>query len=247
MELRRSEYYRRYGLSDGVLDGLGRFGDLLLASRDNVSAIREPETLEDRHLLDSLSLLGLAPVREASTLVDLGSGGGLPAVVLALALPGLEVTAVESVGKKCRFIEEAARELGLQNLRVWCGRAEILAQGENRGTFDAVVARAVASLPVLAELGLPLLRTGGALVAMKGALDPKERAQGERALGILGGGPLEGARVDPFPGAENRWLYVARKMRVTPDGYPRRPGVPQKDPLGRASGARKSGVREARG
>lgn len=247
MELRRGEYYRRYGLSRDVMERLALFGDLLLGSRDNVSGIRDPEMLEDRHLLDSLSLLTVPALETARVVADIGSGGGLPAVVLALARPALRVTAIESVGKKCRFIEQACRSLGVENVQVQCVRAEDMGRAQGRGAFDAVVVRAVSALPVLAELGLPLLRVGGSLIAMKGALSSEERLQGERALAILGGGRLEGGRVESFPGAENRWLYVARKDRATPPAYPRRPGVPQKDPLGGESAPREGRRREARG
>ncbi len=232
MELRRLEYYRQYDLPVGALDRLALFADLLLASADNVTAVRDPEAVEDRHLLDSLSLLHLPEVRAAGSLVDIGSGGGLPAVVLAVARPDLTVTAVESTGKKCRFISSVGERLGLDNLIVTCARAEDLGRGAARETFDVAVVRAVASLPAIAELAAPLLRIGGLFAGMKGAVDPEERLQGERALAILGCGRLEGRRVESFPGAENRWLYLSVKERPTPAAYPRRPGVPQKSPLG---------------
>ena len=241
MELTRTAAYDAYGLSEAERGLLARFGDLLLASVDNVTGIREPSILEDHHLLDSLSLLTLAAVREAHTVVDVGSGGGLPAAVLAIARPELKVVALESVGKKCRFIDAAARTLGLSNLQVACGRAEDLGQGPGRASFDLAVVRAVASLPAVAELAVPLLRLGGYFVAMKGALPEEECAQGEKALAILGCGLLSAERVEPFPGAENRLLYVARKDHVTPDAYPRRPGIPAKRPLGAAGPRARSG------
>jgi 16S rRNA (guanine527-N7)-methyltransferase len=241
VELARTAVYDAYGLSEADRGRLARFGDLLLGSVDNVTSIREPLLLEDHHLLDSLSLLTLAAVREAHTVVDVGSGGGLPAAVLAIARPELKVVALESVGKKCRFIDSAARSLGLSNLLVACCRAEDLGRGPDRASYDLAVVRAVSSLPAVAELAVPLLRFGGYFVAMKGALSDEEREQGEKALAILGCGPLSAERVEPFPGAENRWLYVARKDRATPDAYPRRPGTPAKRPLGVAGPQARSG------
>ena len=94
------------------------------------------------------------------------------------------------------------------------------------------VSRALAALPVVVEYSVPLLAVGGCMVAMKGAISDQERIQAEKALGILGGGSLESVRLQPFPDAQNRWAYVARKTRPTPSGFPRRTGIPAKRPLG---------------
>ena len=166
--------------------------------------------------------------------MDVGSGGGLPALVVAIALPGVHVTALESVAKKCVFIERTAAQLGLPNVEVVCARAEEFGRTAGRASFDVVVARAVATLPVLAELCVPLARVGGTFVAMKSALSDQERIRGESALAILRAGPLTGHAVDPFPGGDRRWLYVAVKTGETPEMYPRRVGVPGRKPLGGA-------------
>ncbi|MCZ7664141.1 MAG: 16S rRNA (guanine(527)-N(7))-methyltransferase RsmG [Thermoleophilia bacterium] len=232
MELRATEEYRARGLGEQVISRLGLFGDMLLAVQANVSAIRDPAEIETLHFLDCLSLLELAEVRAARRIADVGSGGGLPAVVLALVLPEARVVAVESVRRKCDFVRGAARSLGLENLEVACVRAEDYGRSPARESFDAVVARAVASLPVLAELCVPLVRAGGVFVAMKGAMSDQERIPGRRALAILGAETLQESRARSFAGAENRWLYVAYKTRNTPDRYPRRAGMPVKRPLG---------------
>jgi 16S rRNA (guanine527-N7)-methyltransferase len=222
------------GLSDEALDRLALLGDLLLDAEFNVIGAREPLVVERQHLLDSLSLLSLPEVQHAASLVDVGSGGGLPALVLAIALPALSVTALESVGKKCAFIDRTAARLGLTNVSTVRLRAEEFGQAAGRARFDVAVARAVAALPTLAELCMPLVHRGGAFVAMKSTLSDQERIRGESALAILGAATLVGHPVASFPGGDRRWLYVAEKTGDTPDRYPRRVGVPGRTPLGRA-------------
>jgi 16S rRNA (guanine527-N7)-methyltransferase len=236
MDLRETGAYADWGLGGDALAQLSLLGDLLLESRDNVSGIRDPSGVERHHYLDSLSLLSLPAIREAKRLVDIGSGGGLPALVLAIALPQAAVGAIESVRKKCSFIAAAAADLGLVNVEVHCGRAEDVGHGQMRASQDVAIARALASLPVVLEYGLPLVRLGGLVIAMKGPISNEERIRSSEAAAILGGGPPESARVQPFPEAENRWFHVVRKSRDTPKKYPRRPGLPAKRPLGERQG-----------
>ena len=224
--------YRALGLSALAVERLSQFGDLLINCPFNVTSLREPEDIERQHFLDALSLLGVTAVREARELVDVGSGGGMPAVVLAVALADTRVVALESVKKKCEFISRVAATLGLENLAVECARAEDYGRECGRERFHVAVARAVASLPVLAELCLPLLRVGGTFVAMKGAISNQERMEGGKAIAILGGGEVSVLSVEPFAGAENRCLVLARKRSPTPSSFPRRAGVPERKPLG---------------
>ena len=232
MQLSEPARFAQAGLTDRALDQLAALGDLLLSAELNVIGTRQPLVIERQHLLDSVSVLSLPVVRGAASLVDVGSGGGLPGLVLAIALPELDVTTLESVGKKCAFIERTAKRLGLPNVTTVCQRAEEFGRSAGRARFDVAVARAVAALPVLAELCLPLVRRGGVFVAMKSALSDQERIHGESALAILGADSLVGHPADPFPGGDRRWLYVAEKTGDTPDRYPRRVGVPVRRPLG---------------
>jgi 16S rRNA (guanine527-N7)-methyltransferase len=232
LDLVYTREYSAYGLDEGQQSRLALLGGLLAAAEFNVTAIEDPEDIERKHFLDSLSLLRVPQVSAAAQLADLGSGGGLPALILAVAMPTCRVTAVESQRKKCSFIELAGRELQLPNLVVECGRAEEYARSRGRETQDVVVSRAIASLPVVAEYSLPLLHLNGHMVAMKGAVSDQERIQAEEALAILGADALRAIRLTPFTGATNRWAYVARKTRSTPSEYPRRPGIPTKRPLG---------------
>jgi 16S rRNA (guanine527-N7)-methyltransferase len=201
-----------------------------------VTGVTVAEEIERIHFLDSLSLLDIVAVSTARHLADVGSGAGLPALVLALALPRTRVTAIESQHQKCAYIERAAEVLNLANITVRCLRAEEYGRSAGREAHDVVVSRALAALPVVAEYSLPLLRAGGTMVAMKGLISDQERTQALRALGILGADRLEAVRLDPFAGAQNRWVYMAQKIRATPDRFPRRSGIPAKRPLGEPLG-----------
>jgi len=232
LRLLYTDSYIARGLDERALTKLADFGDLILGAGFNITGIDQPEEIERRHFLDSLSLLDLSAVLSAGKIVDIGSGAGLPALVLALALPNALISAVESQRKKCAFLEAASRRLGIKNLAVWCVRAEEHGRGLGRQAYDAAVSRAVAPLPVVAEYSLPMLRLGGAMIAMKGSISDQERIQGARALAILGADGLHGIRLCPFAGANELWAYVATKAGPTPATYPRRPGVPARRPLG---------------
>lgn len=237
MILTEKDAYRARGLDDAALERLSRLGDAVLQSRINVTALRTPESIERGHFLDSLSLLDVDAFRRAPlSVVDVGSGGGFPALVLAVALSEVEITAVESVGKKCAFITRTAEELGLCNLRVLCGRAEEIGHSAQRESFDVAVARAIGSLSLVAELCTPLVRPGGLVVAMKADMSAPERAAGIAALAILGADQVEERMVAPFAGAQDLRLVVARKRRPTPLRYPRGAGLPAKKPLGSRPG-----------
>jgi 16S rRNA (guanine527-N7)-methyltransferase len=232
MRLSQTAAYRAYGLDAKAQRSLALLGDMILGAGFNITGITDPGEIERSHFLDSLSLLRVPGVAVANRLADIGSGGGLPALVLAVALPAAEVTAIESQRKKCAHIKRAAEALDLANIAVCCLRAEEYGRTGGRAAYDVVVSRALAALPVVAEYSLPLLRIGGSMVAMKGLVSDQERAQAIGALGILGADELQAVSLEPFPGAKNRWAYTAKKVRATPDGFPRRPGIPAKRPLG---------------
>ncbi|OFV83221.1 MAG: 16S rRNA (guanine(527)-N(7))-methyltransferase RsmG [Acidobacteria bacterium RBG_16_64_8] len=232
LKLSETSAYTARGLDEPFQCRLSLLGDHILGAEFNVTGLTDPREIERAHFLDSLSLLDLDCVSLAETLVDIGSGAGLPALVLALALPRTRVVAIESQRKKCAYIGRTAQLLSLPNIEVYCARAEEYGRSAGRGIHDVVVSRAVAALPVVAEYSLPLLKVGGTMVAMKGEVSDQERTQAERALGILGSGPLEALQMHPFPDAQNRWVYLARKIGATPSDYPRRPGIPAKRPLG---------------
>jgi 16S rRNA (guanine527-N7)-methyltransferase len=198
-----------------------------LADPSAPTSVHDRREVENVHIADSLVGLEVPAVKEAVRIVDLGSGAGPPGLVLAIARPEAEVVLVESVGKKCAWLERTVSDLGLENVRVACARAEELEEAP----FDVVTARALASLPVLCEYAAPLLREGGTLVAWKGAVDAREDADGLHAAQVLGLEREEVRAVEPYPGSQRRTLHVFRKVSPTPEGYPRRPGMAAKRPL----------------
>jgi 16S rRNA (guanine527-N7)-methyltransferase len=186
----------------------------------------------DVHIADSLSGLEVEPLRSAKRIADLGSGAGLPGLVLAAALPGTHVDLIESVERKCAFLRDAIGGMGLANASVVCERSEERAAGEGREAYDAVTARAVGRLATLAELAAPLLRDGGLLAAWKGARSADEEAEAVRAADRLAMEPTEIRSVRPYPGSRDRHIHLLRKNGPTPNGLPRRPGMAGKRPFG---------------
>jgi 16S rRNA (guanine527-N7)-methyltransferase len=171
----------------------------------NLTAIRDPREMLVKHLLDSLAMHGAVAdlAARGGSLADLGTGPGLPGIPLAIALPGLQVALVESNGKKARFLREAVRQLGLRNATVAESRIEAFAAP---GRFDAITARALATLPLILELGGHLLKPGGRLLAMKGVVPAEEIAA------LPAGWKLEQVLPLAVPGlAAERHLVVAAR------------------------------------
>jgi 16S rRNA (guanine527-N7)-methyltransferase len=193
------------------------------------TAITDRARALDDHLADSLVALELPELSGAASLVDLGSGAGLPGLPLAIALPRTAVYVVESSSRKCAFIERAARACELENVEVVHARAEAWPGG--LGRFELATARALASLEVVVEYAAPLLARGGTLVAWRGRREPAaERAAAEAAKAVgMAAGPV--VPVTPYQGAQHRHLHLMSKVMDTPAGFPRRPGMAQKRPL----------------
>ena len=222
----------QYGLVPGTAARLRKLLDLVQQSHHSLTAVREPAAGVEVHIADSLAGLEVDAIRSAARIADLGSGAGFPGLVLALALPDAQVVLVESVGKKAGFLEEAAELLQLENVEVVRDRAEAWEQG--LGTCDVVTARALARLDVLLEYAAPLLKVDGALVAWKANRDKGEETGAWKAGKILGMEAPVPTTV-PGPDGSERHLYLSRKLRPTPPGYPRRSGMAGKRPLGGSS------------
>jgi 16S rRNA (guanine527-N7)-methyltransferase len=190
------------------------------------------ERADDVHIADSLSGLELEPLRSAKRVADLGSGAGLPGLVLAPALPDAQVDLIESLDRKCEFMRDAIARMELGNAAVVCERSEDWASAGGREAYDAVTVRAVGRLATLAELASPLLREGGVLAAWKGARDPEEEAEVDRAADRLAMEPVEIRSVRPYPASRDRHIHLLRKNGPTPNGIPRRPGMAAKRPFG---------------
>lgn len=224
------------GLPGSFLDHVERYVALLLDAnrRVNLTRVTEPDDVARLHLLDALAALPHLDAAAPARVIDLGSGGGVPAIPLALARPSVAWTLVDSVRKKSTLLAAFSAELGLANVTVLPERAEALGRDPvHRERYDLVTARACAPLPVLAELALPLARVGGSLLAWKGQLrdGDDELRRGRAAIGQLGGGrPSVVPAGYPALGGHT-FLFVA-KERATPARFPRRPGEPTKRPLG---------------
>jgi 16S rRNA (guanine527-N7)-methyltransferase len=206
---------------------LSQYLDLFLQSAQlfNLTAIRDRAEAWQRHVIESVRLLPV--LGPGTSLIDVGSGGGLPGMVLAIARPALAVTLLEATGKKARFLEQTGHALGLENLTVLCERAESAgaAGSAQRERFDIVTARAVAPLRVLLELTVPFAKPGGLVIAVKGEKAGDELAAAASALRELSTAHEQTVRQ---PTAS---VVLLRKRAATSAKYPRRAGEPARSPL----------------
>jgi 16S rRNA (guanine527-N7)-methyltransferase len=225
-----------YGIAfdPGDLDRLGAYLSFLLEAntRFNLTAVTDPDEAWTKHVFDSLTLLPYVVSAEARQVIDVGSGGGLPGVPLAIALPEVDFTLLEATGKKADFLRDAAGHLELANVEVVNDRAETIGhdRADHREQYDLVVGRAVGRLPVLVELAMPLARVGGHVAAIKGARAAREIEEAARALHLLHGEVIETARTPTGT------IVLIEKLRRTAKLYPRRPGEPKRAPLGIGKG-----------
>jgi 16S rRNA (guanine527-N7)-methyltransferase len=204
---------------------------LLAEERASVSSVTDDRAWKV-HVADSLTGLEVPELREAHRIADVGAGAGFPGLVLAVSLPDTQVDLIESVSRKTAFITHAAQQAGIPNATALTIRAEDLAKGEGRESYDIVTARAVARLSTLAELASPLLKENGVLVAWKGRRDAEEEAQMDRAAPELAMEPERIFDVGHRAGSEHRHLHVLRKSGPTPANLPRKPGLAKKRPKG---------------
>jgi 16S rRNA (guanine527-N7)-methyltransferase len=221
----------RYRLATDAGGQLVALAQAVVADTRAPTAVREPHHVVRDHLADSLVALEVEHLRAARTIADIGSGAGFPGLPLAVALPDAWVSLVESNARKCDFIARAAARSRASNVSVVNARVE--AWDEGLVSFDAVTARALAPLAVVAEYAAPLLRDGGVVVAWRGARDRAAESEAARAADLLGLETLEPRPVQPYPEAANRHLHLMVKVAETPSAFPRRPGVAAKRPLGR--------------
>jgi 16S rRNA (guanine527-N7)-methyltransferase len=224
------------GLADAFFDAIERYVALLLTAnrRVNLTRVIAPSDVARLHLLDALAALPLLDAAAPDRVVDLGSGGGVPAIPLALARPDVAWVLVDSVGKKATILEEFRDALGLHNAEVVAERAEVLGHDPaHRERYALATARACAPLPVLAELALPLVRVGGQLLAWKGPLaeGDEELRRGRAAIGQVGGGSPSVQPAGPASLGGHTFVRVA-KERPAPIRLPRRAGEPSRRPLG---------------
>jgi len=198
----------------------------------NLTAIRDAESIRTKHFLDSFSCVLAWKANPPASLIDVGTGAGFPGLPLKILYPNLKLTLVESVGKKAMFCQHIVSVLGLEHVEVIQSRAEEAGQDSNhREKYDWAVARAVANLNILSEYLLPLVKIDGTMLAQKGENGPAEAQSAEKAMKLLGGELRELIPVN-LPGvAEDRYLVLVDKVAATPSNYPRKAGVPAKQPL----------------
>lgn len=209
--------------------------------RFNLTAITAYSDVQTKHFLDSLVALPLiaeamgdsVPLTRSLRMLDVGTGAGFPGIPLKIVAPNLRVTLMDGTGKKITFLRETVAKLGLQEVEAVQGRAEEMGNhAEYRERFEIVTARAVAALNTLVEYLLPLVQRGGMAVIYKGGSAPQEFGEARKAIELLGGEAIQLASVKvPFLD-EQRYILLIKKVRSTPDRFPRGQGLPRKKPLG---------------
>lgn len=198
----------------------------------NLTAITEDEEIIKKHFIDSIKVFKCDYVKNAKSIIDIGTGGGFPGIPMKIVKSDNNMVLLDSLNKRINFLNEVIGELELENINTIHGRAEDFAQKtEYRQKFDLAVSRAVANLTVLLELCLPYVKVGGHLVALKGPAIDDEIKNAEIALKVLGGIIEEIIEVDIEGSDLKHNLLVVKKIKDTPKKYPRKAGMVTKNPI----------------
>jgi 16S rRNA (guanine527-N7)-methyltransferase len=221
-------------LTEAQMLDLHNYADLLSTwiEHTNLTAIRDDEGIRVKHFLDSISCIPAMNLSGTEKIIDVGTGAGFPGLVLKILFPDIQLTLVESVGKKTKFLSHVVEELALDDVTVITDRAEAVGQDfAHREKYDWSIARAVARLPILLEYLLPLTKVGGTVLAQKGGTATLEIEDSEYAINLLGGKLTEKTQIH-IPELEGeRFLIKVAKIKPTPKKYPRHVGTPKKNPL----------------
>lgn len=221
-------------LTDVQKEQFDRYYELLIEWNRvmNLTGITEYDEVNLKHFTDSLTIVRIKNMKNVSTLIDVGTGAGFPGIPIKIAFPHIKVTLLDSLNKRIKFLNQVVEELDLKDVVTLHGRAEDYAKKEEyREQFDLCASRAVANLCTLSEYCLPFVKKGGCFISYKSADSDEEIEQSKKALDILGG-KIE--KVDKFvlPGSDmGRALVMVEKVKNTPRKYPRKAGVPSKEPL----------------
>ena len=221
-------------LTDVQKEQFDRYYELLIEWNRvmNLTGITEYDEVNLKHFTASLTIVRIKNMKNVSTLIDVGTGAGFPGIPIKIAFPHIKVTLLDSLNKRIKFLNQVVEELDLKDVVTLHGRAEDYAKKEEyREQFDLCASRAVANLCTLSEYCLPFVKKGGCFISYKSADSDEEIEQSKKALDILGG-KIE--KVDKFvlPGSDmGRTLVMVEKVKNTPRKYPRKAGVPSKEPL----------------
>lgn len=212
---------------------LEKYRELLLEwnSFMNLTAITEEDDVNIKHFLDSLTIFKTGELDGKKSVIDVGTGAGFPGIPMAIQNPDLEVTLLDSLNKRIKFLNKVVEETELGNVMTYHGRAEEFARKkEFRDAFDVSVSRAVANMSTLAEYTLPYVKPGGVMIAMKGSEYKEELKEAENAIKILGG-EIKEVKEITLPDGILHSLIVVEKVKQTPKKYPRAGGKPKSKPL----------------
>lgn len=198
----------------------------------NLTAITEYDEVMKKHFIDSITLVKAFDVNKSASVIDVGTGAGFPGLALKIAYPNLKVTLLDSLNKRIQFLNEVIEKLGLDGVETIHGRAEDFAKpGKLRERYDLCVSRAVANLSTLSEYCLPFVKEKGLFISYKSEKVQEEMVKAEKAISILGG-KIEKQVEFTLPDSDiYRNLFVIKKVRKTPAKYPRKAGLPAKEPL----------------
>lgn len=211
-----------------------RYYELLIEwnSVMNLTGITDYDEVNLKHFTDSLSIVKAADMEKVSTMIDIGTGAGFPGIPIKIVFPHIEITLLDSLNKRLKFLNEVIEQLDLRNVTTLHGRAEDYAKKkEYRETFDLAVSRAVANLSTLSEYCLPFVKEGGSFISYKSGESDEEISNAGRAVKILGG-KIGKIRKFCLPDSDiSRTLLQIEKIKPTPGKYPRKAGIPAKEPL----------------
>ena len=221
-------------LSDKQLDQFRQYYEMLVEKNKvmNLTAITEWEEVIDKHFIDSISLVKACDLSDEKYILDLGCGAGFPGIPLKIAFPNLKIVLLDSLNKRILFLQEVIEALGLEKVEALHGRAEDYARkSEYREQFDYCVSRAVANLTTLSEYCIPYVKEGGSFISYKSGKVKEEVKEVKKALSILGGKMDEMVTFE-LPETDMERIFVKiKKEKKTPKKYPRKAGLPGKEPL----------------
>lgn len=221
-------------LSDKQLEQFIQYYEMLVEWNQvmNLTAITEYDDVMKKHFVDSVSLIKAYDVSKSASVIDVGTGAGFPGLALKIAYPSLQVTLLDSLNKRINFLNAVIEKLGLTGVETVHGRAEDFAKPDKlREKFDLCVSRAVANLSTLSEYCLPFVKQGGLFISYKSEKISEEMTSAKNAIFVLGGKVVDQVEFTLPDSDIYRNLFVIKKERVTPKKYPRKAGLPAKEPL----------------